>query len=130
MFVDWAIRTTGLGIGRGVAAPGNPDACIVAAYLLSGGRLGVEYVRELPQFERVIELAIAHQAEFIANLKSFDDPGELFQQLSRLDHLAVRDAYQRMRLRVQSSIQSPQDLRKRGLRAEQVTKEMRERNLI
>src|SRR5262245_51895787 len=95
MFVDWVIRTTGLGVGRGVAEPGDPDACIVAAYFMSSGTYGAEYVRELPDFKQVIELAVKHAPEFEREVLQFENPKELFRQLHEIDHLAVREGYQR-----------------------------------
>ena len=91
--VEWAILKTGLGIGRGVRDPANPDACIIAAWLLSGGLYQSEYLDGDPNRSWLIEAARIDANAFQQQLDGIQDNGALLVQLRRVDHLTARRAY-------------------------------------
>jgi hypothetical protein len=91
--VEWAILKTGLGIGRGVRDPVKPDACIIAAWLLSGGLYQSEYLDGDPNRAWLIEAAQIDAGAFQMQLAGTEDKGALLAQLRRVDHLTARRAY-------------------------------------
>ena len=84
---------TGLGIGRGVRDPAKPDACIIAAWLLSGGLYQSEYLDDDPNRAWLIEAAKTDANAFQQQLEGLPDRGMLLKQLRRVDHLSARRAY-------------------------------------
>jgi hypothetical protein len=91
--VEWAILKTGLGIGRGVRNPSVPDACIIAAWLLTGGAYQSEYLDGDPNRRWLVEAARIDAGSFHQQLTGIANVGELLAQLRRVDHLSVRRAY-------------------------------------
>lgn len=91
--VEWVILKTGLGIGRGVRDPVKPDACIIAAWLITGGLYQSEYLDGDPNRARLIEYAKADANAFQQQLESIEDKVTVLKQLRRVDHLTARRAY-------------------------------------
>ncbi len=91
--VEWVILKTGLGIGRGVRDPAKPDACIIAAWLLTGGLYQSEYLDGDPNRAWLIEAAQIDASAFQMQLASVEDKDALLSQLRRVDHLSARRAY-------------------------------------
>jgi hypothetical protein len=119
LFVDWVIRTTGLGIGRPDSDTSYPDACHVAEYVFSGGTRSAEYFAQLPEPEKTLEALEAHWPEFARELFASEDPQRLSDELEQLTHRSFYDAYQRERKRLKF-IPCPQELRRRAMRGLEV----------
>ena len=90
---------TGLGVGRGRADAEKHDACIVASWLLSGGRFGAEYMRENPNGCWLAQALRMDCGVFQDCLKGVEHLDEALAQLRRMNARAVRDAYTRHRKR-------------------------------
>jgi hypothetical protein len=97
--VESVIAQTGLGIGRGQSGPADLDACIVATWILSGGRTCGDYVRGIEQWKHLQDFAL-HLTELLKpQLEKAADRELLVRQLRGADHLTVRLAYQRVQAR-------------------------------
>jgi hypothetical protein len=94
--VESVIAQTGLGIGRGQSGPGDLDACIVATWILSGGRTCGDYVRGLEKWKNLQEFALRLTETLKPHIDQAADRELLIRQLSGADHLTVRLAYQRV----------------------------------
>ncbi len=94
--VESVISHTGLGVGRGESSPADIDACIVATWILSGGRKCADYVRGLEQGKYLENFAL-HLTEILKpHLEQASDRDQLVRQLLGVDHLTVRHAYRRV----------------------------------
>jgi hypothetical protein len=98
--VEWAILKTGLGIGRGVRSPAKPDACIIAAWLLTGGLYQSEYLDGDPNRRWLIRAAKIDANAFQQQIAGIEDKDELLRQLRRVDHLTARRAYRSVQARM------------------------------
>jgi hypothetical protein len=94
--VESVIAQTGLGIGRGQSGPGDLDACIVATWILSGGRTCGDYMRGLEKWKNLQEFALRLTETLKSHIDQAADRELLIRQLSGADHLTVRLAYQRV----------------------------------
>ena len=93
------MRQTGLGIGRGVREPATVDACVLAAWLLSGGVYRDEYLSGDPNRKWLIEAAKVDSSAFRNQLADVDDRDAVLKQLRRVDHLSARRAYRSVQAR-------------------------------
>ena len=93
--VEWVILNTGLGVGRGKGDAAKADACIVTAWLLSGGAFHSDYLTKNPAWSNLVEGVKHNAAIFQAQLSGLNDRPLLLDQLKRMNARAVRNAYQR-----------------------------------
>ena len=97
--VEWVKLKTGLGVGRGLGDPTEHDACVVTAWLLSGGRARADTLWNSPGRENLIEASRVDANVLQLQLAGVRELPVVLGQLRRVDHLSVRRAY----LRVQST---------------------------
>lgn len=94
--VDTVMGKTGLGLGRADNGPSDLDACIVTAWILSGGRSFAESVRGLERRHDLKAFARQLSAVLEPQIEQAADRELLIRQLVGADPLTVRAAYQRV----------------------------------
>jgi hypothetical protein len=94
--VESVISHTGLGLGRGEGGPADLNACVVATWILSGGRSCADYIRGIEQWKHLQAVALFLTETLKPYVEQAADREILIRQLRGADHLTVRAAYQRV----------------------------------
>lgn len=87
--VEWVMFQTGLGIGSGRREPTEPDACVIASWLLAGRIQRSEYAW-------LAEAVKINAMSFQSELTYTENKAVVLDQLRRVDHLTARLAYRKV----------------------------------
>lgn len=108
LMVEWVMRRTDLPLGHGEGEPAEPNASVIAAWLLSGGKQYDDYTWGNSGRAELIDAAHT-DLSFHAELQAVGDREKLLEQLRNLKSSTVRECYLAYRKRLPSGRASVRD---------------------